>query len=381
MDDVQDLLFGQSPRRVGTPEQHWTFSKDQVDFFIRSIDGRRNAYGTAGWWDFVESGEKVCDKVLYDFDGDKDAFESDTPDDERIALMRDDPDLAEDVLGQVVDDVRELAEGSISDNVPIIGVFSGFGIHVHQLFQARRSPSTAMATTAYRYLDTLNLQTADHAVIGQPERLCRIPNCERVTSPGPQGVVTDGRGCGLYTIPFRGSELAEITVEELMAQSQSKRSLSPSDAAERPEMRIWDDYKTGVEEDADVPPRPLNPEETDFGDDSFIRWLLEELVRMPCMVERMLDDPNPDHEVRLNTTVLLFNVGLDPNEVMEIYRQIGWVDFDADTTRKHVESIWRKGYADMSCETLRGKGLCVRSDDPQSCGCFGWSGGKPEWKQ
>jgi len=391
MDEAQDLLFADAPRRVGTPNQHWCWSVPQIDFFIESVNGRRNAYATLGYWDFDES-VMVGDKVLYDLDspakteehedGDWSIFEANPPDDEVIDRMRSDPDLAETILGPVCEDARDLARRSREDGVPVVGVFSGFGIHTHQLFEPTRHPTTAMATTAHRYIDRLGVQTPDRSILGQPERICRIPNCERIADSVTDDMeVVDGRPTNLYTIPLSAAELAAVEPAWLLDESHSPRTVDVPDAAERPEMHVWEDYETGHEETADVPPRPLDPGATEIGEDDDIRWLLERLVRMPCMVERLLDDPNPDHDVRVNATVMLLNVGLDPETVVDLFERVGWVDFDRQKTAEYVRGIYRKGYSDQNCRTLRGKGLCVRSDDPESCPTFGWEGGRAEWKQ
>lgn len=394
MDSVQDLLFGQVPRRVGTPSQHWVWAPDQVDFFIESINGRRNAYATLGWWDFDEEA-MVSDKVLYDLDspaksddhedGDWSIFEGDAvaepPDDEVVAMMRDDPDLAEEILGPVCEDARKLARRSRNDNVPVVGVFSGFGLHVHQLWEPTYHPATAMSTTAFRYIDRLDLQTADREILGQPDRICRIPNCERVAgSVRSANKIVDGRGCGLYTVPLSGAELAAVDPQWLLDESRGPRIIDPPESAQRTEMRVWEEFETGHEETAEIPPRPLDPDSTEFADDDDLRWLLERLLRMPCMVERLLDDPNPHHSIRVNATIMLLNVGLDPQTVFDIFRRVQWVDWDPDETRYQIKNIYENGYSDRSCWSLRADGFCTRSEDSEACPCYGWSGGKPEWK-
>lgn len=403
MNDVQDLLFGHAPRRVGTPSQHWIWSPEQLGLFVDSIQGRRNAYATMGWWDFeaIETvdinGEsqrrvpKVCDKVLYDLDSpaksdrdgvDWDIFDESPPDDEVIDLMRNDPDLADDILGQVCEDAQQIAKRSQNDNVPVVGVFSGFGIHIHQLWKPTYNPKTAMSTTAHRYIDHLSLQTPDREILGQPERICRIPNCERIAgSITDDGRVIDGRATGLYQIPLTARELTQVTPEWLLDRSGSPRAMDVSVYGERPEMRVWEDYETGHEETSDVPPRPLNPEETEIAEDSDVRTILHRLLRMPCMVERLVDDPNPDHDVRVNATVMLLNTGLSPQTIVDLYSRVGWVDFDRQRTLKYVKGLYRNPVSDQNCKTLRGKGLCTRSEDPEDCPCFGWSGGQPEWRQ
>ena len=394
MTPTQDTLFGQAPRRVGTPSQHWVFHPEQVDLFIDAINGRRNAYATAGWWDFAEG--SVCDKVLYDLDSTAKAEPHETggwsifdgteseepPDDEVVQMMRNDPDLADRILGDVCEDARALADRSDDENVPIVGVFSGFGIHIHQLYGPTLNPSVAMSTTALRYVDRTSIETADHSIFGQTERICRIPNCERVAdSVKAGGNIVDGRGCGIYTVPLTAAELASVDPQWLLDVSHSPREISVPDAEARPEMRVWNDYETGHEETADIPPRPLNPNDESETADDDVRWLVENLISMPCIRQRLLDDPNPDHDVRVYATVLLLNVGLNPQQVVDLYSMINWVDWDRSVTAKQVQSIYKHGYSDRSCKALRQKGLCVKSEEPETCRAFGWNGGKCEWKQ
>ena len=389
MDEIQSLLFGDAPRRVGTPQQHWVWSVDQIDYFIGEVNGRRNVYATLGRLDLA--GGPVCDKVLYDLDSPAKA-EKDQPgdwkideldglsDDQIIARMRNDDDLAERVLGPVCEEARRLADRSMNDNVPVFGVYTGFGIHIHQLFQPTVSPKVAMSTTHYRYVDVCDLDTWDPKVVGQPDRICRIPNCQRVTNPGPKGVVRDGRPCNLWTIPLTGSELASVDVDWLLDRSHSPREISVSRATERPEMRVWEDHRTGAEDTDATPPRPFTGEKPDFDDDG-LRDLLYDLLQMPCMVERLVYDPNPAQEIRVNATVMLLNVGLRPQTIVNLFERVGWIDFDRRTTEYHVKNIYRNGYSDMSCSTLRSRGWCTRAESPEECPTFGWSGGSPEWKQ
>lgn len=377
MDQAQELLFGEFPRRVGTPSQHWVHNAAQFDIFVDSVNHRRNAYCTVTWTDFAEG--PVSDKVLFDFDGNKAALPDDAADDERVSIMRNDPEVAAEVLGEACDEARKLARASLDDGIPVVGVFSGFGIHVHQLYQPTEDPKVPMTTCAAKYIDELDLQTADWAVVGDVERICRIPNVERVTAEiGEFNDVHDGHRTGLYTVPLNADELLNVTPGALLNLSTEPRVPDELCPENRPQMPIWEDYreKTNAGE-ADRPQRPVDSRTVDVEEDG-LRDLLEELVQMPCMVERLLQ-PNPEHHVRMNSAVIMFNAGLNPQQVENIYAGLGWVDFDRQTTRKHLKSIYENGYSDMGCQTLREKRLCVRSDDPESCETFGWSGGSKEW--
>lgn len=384
MDAAQAELFGSFPRRVGTPKQHWVYSAAQFEHFIDSVQGRRNAYATVSQLlldsDDTKRFTPVSDKVLFDLDGDKTAFPDDATVDERISMMRSDPDLADDVLGDVCDDAQKLARASADDGIPVIGVFSGFGIHVHQLYQPTEDPQVPMSTCGTKYIVEEGIETADWAVVGDVQRICRVPNVQRMTTPGKRWEVLDGRATGLYTIPLAADELRSLDPQWLLEESTDPRQLLiETDAATRPQMPIWEEHRDGPDEDdVDLPSEPLDGRTVDLDDDG-LEDLLWELIGMPCMVERLLQ-PNPEHHVRFNAAVLLYNVGLQPRQVDQIYRRLGWVDYDRATTLYHLKDIWQEGYADMSCDSIREKRLCTRGDDPKACTCYGWSNGRAEWK-
>ena len=113
-------------------------------------------------------------------------------------------------------------------------------------------------------------------------------------------------------------------------------------------------------------------------DDEELDYLLDEWLQMPCMYER-IKQRNPEHEVRLNAAVLLFNVGFTPEEVIDIFSRVRWVDWNRSKTEYYVRHAWKHGYSDMNCETAKRLGLCTRGDD--DCPTEGWSGGKAEWQQ
>jgi hypothetical protein len=395
MDDVQAELFGEFPRRVGTPNQHWVFNEAQFDIFVDTIDGVRGAYTTLNHLPVFERLNDVSDKVLFDFDTpakdeeegngkrwDHPDIEPNEPADTLAQRMRADRDLADDILGPVVEDAKKLARASADDGIPVLGVFSGFGIHVHQLYQTTEEPRVAMTSIASKYHDELNLQTMDWECVGQPEKLCRVPNVERASyREGDFGQRVDGRPTGVYTIPLERPELRDLEVSDLLEWSRNATDTACFDLDfDRPQMPVWEDYRDerAVGDGAEQPQRPVDTRTQGFGDTD-MEWLLEQLIRMPCMVERLMQ-PNPEHKVRLNGAVMLFNVGLNPQQVETLFSELGWVDFDRKKTRKYLKQIYRRGYSDMNCESIRANRLCTRSDDPESCPCFGWSGGQPEWK-
>lgn len=355
------------------PHQWWIFSEGEFDLYTSHVDGVKNVYAAVARRPV--GGKLKLDKVHYDFDstakdenGDWRLFGDEEPNDaEVVERMRSNPDVAEAVLGDVCEDTRKLAELCKADNVPAVGVFSGFGIHFYQLYQERDDPDLAVESTAKKYIDEASLRTYDEKIVGEVKRIMRVPNCERVTE--------NGQKCNLVTIPLTPEDMTDITPEWLVENSYTKRKVYPPDI-DRPELVEREDYLSYNRD----PDRRIR--QRDMGDtvqvDGILEYLLKEYLHLPCMYER-IQQANPDHKVRMNCAIILFNCGLEPNEVHNLYRRIGWFDYDPAETKKQLENLWKGRYTEMSCATLRDKGFCTRMDDPHDCEAFGYRGRKSEW--
>lgn len=378
MDGPQNQLFGEFPRAVGSPNQHIVHSPGEFDVFTDTVQGYRNAYASISWFDL--DGTVKCDKVSFDLDsaGKEAEFGDDVRDDQKIAMMRDDPDLADDVLGDVCEEAQKLARAGMDDGYPVIGVFSGFGIHIHFLTKPEEDPAENIGSVARRYRDQLTLATLDHKPIGDAQRIMRVPNMRRVHI---EDLFTPGAPrwpCDLWTVPLTGDELAAVTPRELLELSKEPRPAVIVEADSRPDMPLYEAYTESSETYATA--RPDRPTVEGEIDDEGVEFLMKELLQMPCMYENIILDPEPPHEVRLNSAVLLFNLGYGPSEVCQLFSRLGWSDWDREVTRKQLNHIYKKGYSDMSCETIQNMGYCTRQDDPESCKTHGWSGGSVEWR-
>lgn len=381
MDFAQKELFGRFPRTVGSPHQHYVHSEGEFDLFTESVEGEYNAYSSLSW---LTSSGLVCDKVSYDLDSPEkeSAFPDSTPGDARIRLMREDSELSNAVLGPVCEDAQRLAEASRYDSIPTMGVFSGLGLHIHQFYEPEVTPKEKMETTALKYIDVCDLQTADPVPVGDARRIMRIPNMPRVYNPEPQ--VNEGvrRVCDLWTIPLTRSELETVTPKELLSRSEGPRDNINAGSFifdSRSEMQYYESYssKNPRKRVENIESPDLEVDTEGMTDDG-IEWLLKDLLKMPCMYEGLLQ-PNPPHEIRRNCAVLLFNAGLVPDEVEELYSQLGWVDWNREVTRKQLQHLYRNGYSDMNCKSIQRLGYCTRTDNPKECPTHGWSGGEPEW--
>lgn len=388
MDSAQKLLFGQFPRAVGTPYQWVVHSEGEFDVYYETVNGYRNVYASVSWRPI--GGDRKLDKVSIDLDTpqkdvDWPSFDLDEPaDDLIVARMYDDPDFADTVLGPVVEDARKLAQGALDMGICPVGVFSGLGIHVHLLYRETGSNlSQKLGSTSRMIVGKYNLETADQKVglNGDHNKIMRVPNAERVHVDEDRGV---HRGAGLYTIPLKPSELKEITVEELLDWSQGPRLIDVPDDIHRPEMSVHDEYINTQPSQDNVEQRDLDRRSVE---DSLLSFVLEEYLQMPCMYER-IQQPEPDHKIRQNCAVLLFNLGMTPQEVTHLYRQIGWVDWNEKITKRQLNQIYNSGYADMSCASIRRNGWCTVPEDGRDpevdavheCPTYGWSGGRAEWK-
>lgn len=391
MDRAQKAVFGEFPRAVGTNNQQtgqlkqWmVHSEGEFDVFFNTVNGVKNIYSSISWEPI--GGDLKLDKVSVDFDtpqkeDDWPVFGGEEPPaDEIVARMRNDEYVADEVLAPVLKDARDMVERSVENEVPVLCVFSGFGIHVHQFYKPKDNPDKQIDTTGKKYVRELNLTTADMGPIGDVKRVLRVPNAERVhVEIGTDGVLRT-RPCSLYTIPLLAEEIMELTASELVDMAMAPRVPELPDLSyrNRPEMKTYDDYLQSGDL-KDVEQKDMRKVEEPVQDDEFLAYMLKDYLKMPCMYERIMQ-PEPDHAVRRNCTVLLYNLGLEPREVIEIYARIGWSDWDRSITRTQIENIYKNGYADMSCRTLRIEGFCTRADDPTSCPTFGWSGGRAEWK-
>jgi hypothetical protein len=376
MDKVQKELYGTFPRAVGNPNQWIVHSEGEFDVFLENNNGKWNCYSSIAR--FPAPGGIVGDKVSYDFDspGKDDVFYDVEGDHIKVEMMREDPDIAEEVLGQVARDAGHLAKESMKNGIPTIGVFTGLGIHVHQLFQPTPNPADAITSTAIKCIEELNLETADKIPVGDVQRILRVPNCQRVHV---EGVFDETKSipCPLYTIPLTAKELEEFGPQELLEESKEPRQIDLDYLPERPEMRVFDDYLD--EQFQAMANSALEITMEDYQDEDFARFV-KRILKMPCMYERVIQ-PNPRHDVRRNLAVLLFNMGYSVDRAVSLIRRLNWRDFNQKTTRAHLQHIWDKGYADMSCRTMIERGLCTRMDDPESCPTYGWKGGQAEWKK
>lgn len=87
---------------------------------------------------------------------------------------------------------------------------------------------------------------------------------------------------------------------------------------------------------------------------------LKRLLR-PCLFRHMITK-EPRHDVRVASTVDLLNAGINPETIFEVYKGLGWGDWDSETTNYQIKNV--KYLKPYSCKKLRQRGI------PQVC-CVG----------
>lgn len=385
MDNAQRILFGTGfPRTVGWAvngdfRQHFVHSPGEFDLFFDHNRSDRNLYSSI--CRFRSDMRPVLDKVIFDFDSPmKDsAFPSTDSDKEKIQQMRKDDDLAREVLGSVWDDVQSLVSQCRKEGIPVVSVFSGLGVHCHLLYQEKVNPVREKVTTSKYFVDECDLETWDRKVITDTRRVLRIPNSQRVSKEGPTGV---------WCIPITEDEVMNNSVHDLLERCTSPKSIDfheRYEAENRPTMEEKEGYGD-VDEDT-VGSVELEDRDIMSEVPSVTEWIVRNCIMLPCVSERFLRS-NPDHMIRFNGVVSLYQSGFTPEEAREIIRNLGWVDYDEKITRKMTEQIWNRGYSESTCNKIQSLGLCVHgpgfddfSDNPSDCEVHRYESGDCLWKK
>jgi hypothetical protein len=100
---------------------------------------------------------------------------------------------------------------------------------------------------------------------------------------------------------------------------------------------------------------------------SNVFYFLKNLIR-PCVVNILMIDKEPPHEVRTDLVTELMWLGYSENDVFEIIRKLNWVDFNEKITRYHIHKIFEKKLYPPSCKKLANYVYCT------NCGWFYWWG-------
>lgn len=376
MDTASEALYNDFPRSVAAAEggeliQHYVHSVSEWEVFVEHNKPDKNLYCNIAR--MRQDMRPVTGLVPFDFDSPlKDSvFEEGTTDGEKIARMRQDSDLAYKILGEVWDDAQSLVRGCREENIPVITVFSGLGVHSYLLFQEKVEPVEEKVTTSMHFVEKCDLSTYDRKIISDTKRILRIPNSQRVDKNGPAGA---------WCIPMTESEVLNNSLMDLLERCSSPKNIPMHNRYKennRPIMRVYE----GVDvEDVN------NAGSIEYKGDAEVpenlEYIIENCIPLPCVRKRFLSK-NPDHMIRFAGVVHLFQAGFGLEEVQEIISKIGWIDYDRKITKKMTESIWKNRYSELSCSRLQSLGVCVYnyefeefSNDEKDCDTYRYTSGE-----
>lgn len=374
------LLFDNFPIDVGVPRRFNVDTDAQFRHFLREMDGDRNIYASIA--DSSMVGDTLFSHtVTYDLDSpiktkdgiDHDKIGEDMPLIDIFDVLMRDSSVADDLLGPCIEDARKLVEASKDDGIPCFAVFTGLGIHFHQLFQRISNPKRAMKTTARKYISDNDVKTADVQVVGDSNRIVRVPNRHRVDA--------GGRTCGVFTIPVTASEIDDWTPSRFFAESRQRRNpegLPTTGVSERPELEVYPEHEgtSLAGETYWAEGKAHEPQDGEY-DDEF-KSIVESAIAMPCLRAAVFDR-NPSHKARLAIAISLFNSGYSRQEVLNLMRELPWKDFDPSVTKRQLDNIWEGEYSSISCEKMMMNGHCVKEEDPESCPSYADRGGLNMW--
>jgi len=377
MDTAQEILFDGFPRTVAWTEgdslrQSFIHSSSSFDLFFETNRDKSNLY--ASTCRFREDMRHILPLVFFDFDSSmkESVFDGDTEDREKVTMMRENEQLAEEVLGSVWSDVQSLIGRCIDKEIPVVSVFSGLGVHCHLLYQERVQPVQEKVSISNYFIDESDLDTWDRQVITDTRRVLRIPNSQRID---------DSDADDVWCIPITEQEVLNNSIHDLLQRCKKPKGIPYHDRYKqenRPEMEVKEGYEDVDEETTGT----IQLQESAAEVDGLSVWIVDNCIPMPCVRERFKSQ-NPDHRIRLSGACSLFQAGFEPKEVQKIIVGLGWVDYDANKTMKFLKQAWSRKYSEFSCSALKSHGLCVygpdfddRSDDPSDCETYKYKSGE-----
>lgn len=374
MDTATQILCNGFPRTVASGDseglkQTFVHSENEADLFFNANRNSKNIYMNISR--FREDMRLVVHDFPFDFDSPmKDsAFSENLTDKQKINQMREDEDLAEEVLGEVWKDVQKLTKYAWKQNIPIISVFSGLGVHSHLLYKEEIEPTEQKITTSQYIIDELDLKTYDRMIITDIKRVLRVPNSKRFDS---------GQDCDVFCIPMTELEVINNSLHDMLERCKEPKDIEMHSRylqKNRPQMQVYEDVDVNEKTAGSIPVQNQKVPDN-------VEYIIDTCIHLPCIRKRF-KSKNPHHMVRFNGVVMLYQSGFTPPEVREIIKKIGWMDYDENITNKMTKQIWNRRYSESSCSKLQSLGLCVygpefedMSNDPSDCETYKYFSGK-----
>lgn len=317
-------MFDTFPREVGT-ERRIVFNEEEMYAYINRNKSIKDIY--VSLYSFNVKGNSAdyesakIDKVFFDLD-----YE----------------------LGDAYKDMLKLVRFAEDEGIRHGALFSGGGYHVYLKSNddGVKSKKKALYNCHKKITKDLNLKSADSHIFGDLARIVRFP-------------MTFNFKRRKYCTPIMKSDLDILgrDIEKLADERIDKIKF----------------YGQGMIDIVDYEDLNMIPERKDIdidinGSDDFFL--------LPCM-NFIINQENPSHLSRFALVSYLYSLmrkGREPDalsyeeksmirdEISTYIKKIGWDDYNPHITRYQTMQIIERGYRMPTCEWLKSKGLCVKSN-------------------
>ena len=314
LNGATQLLFGGFPREVADPRRRLVYGSGQFEKFVEQRDGVTDCYTS------LYSQDGAIDKVFWDFDDPKG------------------------IIG-CREDAERLYTWLLAKDFNVIPVLSGKkGFHIYLLLKPKwyKNGKELLTKATYSIMcdafgyddDTGKIETAkaDPHIIGDVRRITRIPNTLRPPE-------------NMTWCTYLPEDWVKMSTAELVNHMKSPHSYDYDLSGHYPTL---DEFPEPPVEITRWEPQggvtPIFPIKGNI--------FLKNLLR-PCLYRNMMSD-HPGHAARVASTVDLLDF-FSPEEIYEMYRTLGWGDWDPEVTLMQIESC--KGLKPYGCKKLRSLGV------------------------
>jgi len=310
IDPLTRQLFGIYPREVANPSRQVVHNERDVENFLIYNEGIRSCYISL----YPLTGEITS--ILFELDG----------------------------YARALEDAKKIYKYLTDAGEVVVPVASGRkGIHLYLLLKPKKYGSVKEAklilyAKTYSILisvfgeDDYNKTTVDTSTIGDVRQIIRIPGTRRPPR--------NNSWCTYLTPGFMDSTWLDIINYTKMPHHMDRVPIPTTTLDDIP--------------DPSIPIKAPQLNNLDTSIPISGNWFLEGVLR-PCLYRGIMQ-PNPIHDVRVAATIDLL-ISCSPHEILQIYSDLGWVDFDSDETRKQIQTCMK--YERYECPTLKRKGICL----------------------
>jgi hypothetical protein len=292
-------LFNRFPREVGI-KREIVHNINEFNKYIQLNNGIKNVYTSL--YDI----NLYIDKVFFDIDNQD--------------------------LSKAKEDTITLIKRLNEYELPYIVLFSGKkGFHVYIPTNPWQAPNLETARYVLKTIQNSlsnGIKSVDKHVIGDVRRLVRVPN-----------TLNKNNYCVPLPDTFIYWDVVKI-IDYAKSPHDINYDVKPVDVRQLADFD-FDYIQHNI--DIDLPKRWELPS-------SF--KLVIPLIR-PCLAQKLIEDRDPPHMVRLALVTELMWLGFNQEQVYHVIRELNWKDFNPKITRYHIKHIFEHRYLPPSCSKLK----------------------------